>query len=834
MSSSNIADENNFDLIYQTIPGTYNKYDRVTIHEDLNLTLPETIGVNNWPDEIRYKSFVKFPPRPRGDMILDYDQIQAQILEQQGIKVEQDTDDVLKQISNIKFPLLSRDWGGNILPSNIQETFSLLDILKDESAARKTARFIEALKIVQNDQALHMDRMIMNGIPTKTVLIQLINKMLAEKPAEIGIEIEEKKEFEEKESGDIMTYKTWMKNEQAKSLVKAKFINNPNANVFFNGWAQFDDIALDISQDATTILNELRTKSFLLVEQRRGRHPTQEGTMIVDLKQLSANNELRDILKDKLNKQDYDRTLSDWSYFPGIKIDLYESPAEILKSFDGQLEARGGKEEQKQEVFPIKEETTKGMTKIIKEEKEDIADPFGDVFRTSATEKKIHFFKPSDTISDAIIRSGLKPPQTGESIDIQWLNANLVSTNWLNALLDQKIINDIQNDGYQSFIVGDKVITENSVIEGLRDGSLRIKVFDEDDYVLEHTGKSPKPFTSPGKSKQHIKIQKHTQVQPIGKKKGISISQFIKKKYPPPRNNQYLDGSWLVTNNPPLLWRRELFSDYLMNKDENISIDSFKTKNRQLRNQHQLIKAIESFQMRIKVLGPRNYQLEVLQPISQQDIAMTFDPSAPKKKEAIKSEGVNLEEFNANTKLYDKIEHDMGDWDFDLFLESWHEDKEKRLIFKGKTPEELLLEVLRPEETEMVVEEKEAEDFLFFEDSISEHIKKRGYNPPKKNGFLDKTWINKYAPLRTWLRLLIVNYLLDESINLGYNTFLIDEHEIHPETLMKGLKNGNLQIQVLNENTYILKDKQSKTPKPTKKKKKASSAKKHGLFTRPV
>ena len=58
MASTDIDDNHNFTLLRQSIPGTYNKYNREIIHEDLNLTFPAKLRINNWPDEIRWKNFV--------------------------------------------------------------------------------------------------------------------------------------------------------------------------------------------------------------------------------------------------------------------------------------------------------------------------------------------------------------------------------------------------------------------------------------------------------------------------------------------------------------------------------------------------------------------------------------------------------------------------------------------------------------------------------------------------------------------------------------------------------------------------------------------------------
>ena len=88
MSSSNIPDEVNFSLLIQEIPGTFNRYDREIIHKDMNLTFPAKLAINNWPDEIRWKNFVKFPPRPRGVLIQDLEEIERLRLEKFGEKVD--------------------------------------------------------------------------------------------------------------------------------------------------------------------------------------------------------------------------------------------------------------------------------------------------------------------------------------------------------------------------------------------------------------------------------------------------------------------------------------------------------------------------------------------------------------------------------------------------------------------------------------------------------------------------------------------------------------------------------------------------------------------------
>lgn len=78
----------NLDMIYQNIPGTFNWYDREIIHKEMNLKLPPKIGINNWSDEVRGKSFVSFPPRPRIAMMETADEMAMKRQQEFGIKVD--------------------------------------------------------------------------------------------------------------------------------------------------------------------------------------------------------------------------------------------------------------------------------------------------------------------------------------------------------------------------------------------------------------------------------------------------------------------------------------------------------------------------------------------------------------------------------------------------------------------------------------------------------------------------------------------------------------------------------------------------------------------------
>ena len=60
MASTDIADNVNFSLLIQEIPGTFNRYDREIIHKDMNLQFPKKLAINNWPDETRWKPLLNF------------------------------------------------------------------------------------------------------------------------------------------------------------------------------------------------------------------------------------------------------------------------------------------------------------------------------------------------------------------------------------------------------------------------------------------------------------------------------------------------------------------------------------------------------------------------------------------------------------------------------------------------------------------------------------------------------------------------------------------------------------------------------------------------------
>lgn len=143
-----LPDQINFDLIYQNNPKTYNNYDRNIIHDDIELTFPTKIKINNVSDAIRGKTFVHFPPRKRAVMIKGIDELEAQRFDKYGIKVDTGFNNLLDKLKRfqMKLPMLLHD--GSVDPRNLTELVSLSDIINDYNPIRQEKRIFQAKQYI--------------------------------------------------------------------------------------------------------------------------------------------------------------------------------------------------------------------------------------------------------------------------------------------------------------------------------------------------------------------------------------------------------------------------------------------------------------------------------------------------------------------------------------------------------------------------------------------------------------------------------------------------------------------------------------------------------------
>jgi len=154
MTQTLSSDANNLTLLLQSIPGTYNSYDRKIIRDNINLTFPKQKLINNWVDELRSKNFIKYPPRPRKVGIQDLDEIERIRLQKYGIKF-----DLSKSLQFLKFARITIkrfDEGGRMLDQNgnitndpnnqANEIISVHDLLSTPHILQRTARLMQAIR----------------------------------------------------------------------------------------------------------------------------------------------------------------------------------------------------------------------------------------------------------------------------------------------------------------------------------------------------------------------------------------------------------------------------------------------------------------------------------------------------------------------------------------------------------------------------------------------------------------------------------------------------------------------------------------------------------------
>lgn len=280
MTSSNIPDSVNFDLLYQEIPGTYNTYDRKTIHETLNLILPAKIQVNNWSDQVRWKNFVKFPPRSRSVMIKDLDEIESDRLREMGIKVDPGLDKIYKKLDLIKFTILKYTEEGKIDNDAVFEELSFFDIFNDSSDKRKRMRLTYLIKLLNNDKDLNLLQNLVPGISNQEVALELARKALKDlKIKGVTLEIQE--------SGDTV------------ATISDDLVDNIIQN--------YPDAELDDMIDIADII---------------GTHKTH--------KEVSDDISAMSILLKTLGK-DYDNFMNTWSETPDKKINIEANKDEMIK-----------------------------------------------------------------------------------------------------------------------------------------------------------------------------------------------------------------------------------------------------------------------------------------------------------------------------------------------------------------------------------------------------------------------------------------------------------------------------------------------------------------------
>ena len=167
---------NNFDLLYQEIPHTYNKYDRITIREEKNLQMPARLGINNWVDEIRFRSFVKSTPRPRIEMVESFEDREAKTL---GISAG--IPQLIKTIAEIKFPIKRiLENGEDDIRGGIDQ-LSLMEIITGVHIRQRMSRLRVLYNMLVRGQVrpiLEMREEIVDGVLNQDVLINLVREAL--------------------------------------------------------------------------------------------------------------------------------------------------------------------------------------------------------------------------------------------------------------------------------------------------------------------------------------------------------------------------------------------------------------------------------------------------------------------------------------------------------------------------------------------------------------------------------------------------------------------------------------------------------------------------------
>ncbi len=219
MASTDIPDNVNFSLLSQTIPGTYNKYNRVTIREDLNLQFPDKIGINNWSDELRWKNFMIYPPRPRGVMIEDTEEMEASRLEKMGVKMDVGLPESIKNLDKFKFAIKKYSHDGVDMKET--EELTLPEIMADIEPLRRVARLQNLFSIVQGDQVINLQPSIIQGMANQQVLLGVIREAIAE----LGTT---QKQQKSKQISQLLSFNPQISQQQAQQIITEKTLVNFN------------------------------------------------------------------------------------------------------------------------------------------------------------------------------------------------------------------------------------------------------------------------------------------------------------------------------------------------------------------------------------------------------------------------------------------------------------------------------------------------------------------------------------------------------------------------------------------------------------------------------
>ena len=299
MESSNIPDANNFDLLIQEIPGTYNSYDRENISEELNLTLPQKIKINNWDYLLRWKNFQKFPPRPRNQMIANIDDLPTLQSKISG-DLTTTPSDFFNKIVNLRFPMSFIGVDGVKDDSKDNEELSLIEIINDDNKRRKIKRLQELKSKIFNMPNINRQPQVIPNVPNQQLISQLVDRALRDalRQEEEIISLSEANKREnamnllddkgnvinvvpEKDKDRIRqiildnpdatieevlasidtnetTYEKVMRDNELQQRLSEKF--GQDYNEFMTLWSENNDITLDLNKSKDNLVNDLMTK----------------------------------------------------------------------------------------------------------------------------------------------------------------------------------------------------------------------------------------------------------------------------------------------------------------------------------------------------------------------------------------------------------------------------------------------------------------------------------------------------------------------------------------------------------------------------------------------
>lgn len=266
MSSSYILDPNkNFSLLRQQIPGTYNRYDRTIIRDNLNLTLPKKVGINNWTDFVRYKSFVKYPPRQRATQVMDLEELEAQRIQQFGPKVDIGLAPVFEKINQLKFPI--RRYNPDGTPADGTEQLSLMEIINDTNDIRRLARLRFMYTFIQGDQNLNLQAQLMDRIDNQSLYLRMVVQAIADLQARVtpggpagpAFPIAPPLGTIPERPVTRIPFEDVVNDQGLMNMMREKF--GHDLDEFLDNWQNFPDIELDVNGTINEMKNELNTKA---------------------------------------------------------------------------------------------------------------------------------------------------------------------------------------------------------------------------------------------------------------------------------------------------------------------------------------------------------------------------------------------------------------------------------------------------------------------------------------------------------------------------------------------------------------------------------------------